>query len=109
MPGAQTSIGPVGEPAAPLQPGGSTQFAVPVQIAGNGEYFDQSGTTTVSVQNLAIDGFAPSVLFYDDDPEHVSQDGVLFRGTVSATAPTRLYYYHDAAADPEMRASSSWR
>lgn len=100
MPGAQTSIGPVGEPAVPLQPGGSTQFTVPVQIAGNGEYFDQAGTTTVSVQNLAIDGFTPGVLFYDDDPEHVSQDGVLFRGTVSATAPTRLFYYHDAGADP---------
>jgi hypothetical protein len=25
---------------------------------------------------------------------------VLFRGTISASAPTRLFYYHDAAADP---------
>jgi hypothetical protein len=100
MPGAQKSIGPVGEPAAPLQPGESTQFTVPVQIAGNGEYFDQSGTTTVSVQNLAVGSFAPGVLFYDDDPEHVGQDGVLFRGTVSATTPTRLFFYHDAVADP---------
>jgi hypothetical protein len=100
MPGAQKSIGPVAEPAAPLQPGESTQFTVPVQIAGNGEYFDQSGTTTVSVQNLAVGSFAPGVLFYDDDPEHVGQDGVLFRGTVSATTPTRLFFYHDAVADP---------
>ena len=87
-------------PAAPLGSGESTQFVVPVQIAGNGQYFSQSGTTTVSVQNLALQPFSPGLLFYDDDPEHVTQDGVLFRGTVSAAQPTRLYYYHDAAADP---------
>ncbi len=78
------------------------QFVVPVQITGNGEYFDQSGTTTVTVQNLALQPFSPELLFYDDDPEHVMQDGVLFRGTVTAMQPTRLYYYHDDAADPRL-------
>ncbi len=100
LPGAQTTIGPVSEPAAALQPGASTQLNVPVQIAGNGQYFDQSGTTTVNVQDVALLGFAPAVLFYDDDPEHVGQDGVLFRGTVSAQEPARLFYYHDAVSDP---------
>ncbi len=100
LPGAQTTIGPVNEPASPLKAGESAEFTVPVQISGDGQYFDQSGTTTVSVQNAALQDFAPEVLFYDDDPEHVSQDGVLFRGTVAATAPARLYYYHDAAGDP---------
>jgi hypothetical protein len=75
---------------------------VPVQIAGNGQYFDQSGTTKVNVQNLALQAFSPGLLFYDDDPEHVRQDGVLFRGSVTATQPTRLYYYHDDGADPRM-------
>ncbi len=32
-------------------------------------------------------------------PSTSAQDGVLFRGTVSAT-PARLYYYHDDVADP---------
>ena len=103
LPGAQTSIGPVSPvSAAPLAPGQSAQFTVPVQIAGNGTYFDQSGTTAVNVRNVALDPFAPSLLFYDDDPEHVTQDGVLFRGTVTAAAPARLFYYHDDTADPRL-------
>jgi hypothetical protein len=100
MPGSQTTIGTASPPAAPLSPGQSAQFVVPVQIAGNGQFFDRTGTTTVTVQNLAVDPFVPEVLFYDDDPEHVAQDGVLFRGTVTSARPARVYYYHDAAADP---------
>jgi len=100
LPGAKTTIGQVTSPAEPLGSGQNLQFVVPVQIAGNGQYFDQSGTTTVSVQNSGLAPFMPALLFYDDDPEHVSQDGVLYRGTVSAAAPTRLYYYHDDATDP---------
>jgi hypothetical protein len=73
---------------------------VPVQIGGNGRYFDQTGTTTVDVQDVAMAPFDPVQLFYDDDPEHVNDDGVLFRATVTAAAPTRLYYYHDAGQDP---------
>lgn len=102
LPGATSSIGNVSPPAEPLPPGRSEQFVVPVQIEGNGRYFDQSGSTTVTVQNLALEPFAPELLFYDDDPEHVAQDGVLFRGTVAASQPTRLYYYHDNAADPRV-------
>jgi hypothetical protein len=102
LPGAQISIGTVTPPSTPLAPGASARFAVPVQIAGNGRYFDQSGTTTVDVQNAALPTFAPALLFYDDDPEHVTQDGVLFRGTVTAGQPTRLYYYHDDAEDPRV-------
>jgi len=100
VPGAQVSIGAVTPPAAPLLPGSSAQFVVPVQISGNGQYFDQSGTTTVTVQNTTLPPFAPGLLFYDDDPEHVSQDGVLFRGSVAFGAPARLYYYHDDTSDP---------
>jgi hypothetical protein len=100
QPGAQTTIGAVPPPSAPLAPGQSAQFLVPVQIAGNGRYFDQSGSTTVNVQNVAVAPFTPGVLFYDDDPERITQDGVLFRGTVTATTPARLYYYHDADEQP---------
>jgi hypothetical protein len=99
LPGAKATVGTV-TPEAPLAAGAGTQFVVPVQIAGNGQYFDRSGTTTVTVQNVVLEPFSPGLLFYDDDPEHVTQDGVLFRGTVTAAQPARLYYYHDDAADP---------
>jgi hypothetical protein len=99
MPSAQVTIGAVSPPTAPLPPGGTAVFVVPIQIAGNGQYFDQSGSTTVTAQNTPLPPFLPGLLFYDDDPEHVSQDGVLFRGSVSLAAPARLYYYHDDLAD----------
>ncbi|MGA8534927.1 MAG: hypothetical protein WB615_12540 [Candidatus Tumulicola sp.] len=100
LPGAQAVIGSVEAPAAPLFPGGEMQFTIPVQISSDGRYFDQTGSTTVSVRNVAAEAIAPALLFYDDDPEHVSADGVLFRGTVTAAEPATLYYYHDNAGDP---------
>lgn len=100
MPGAQVTVGTVAPSPSSLGPGGTAQFVVPIQIAGNGQYFDQSGSTTVTVQNTPLQPFLPGLLFYDDDPEHVAQDGVLFRGSVSLAAPARLYYYHDDLADP---------
>ena len=101
LPGAQTTVGYVAPPAAPLAPGAQIQFAVPVQIvSADGRYFDQTGSTVVNVQNVPADPFVPALLFYDDDPEHITQDGVLFRGTVTAAEPTSLYYYHDNASDP---------
>jgi hypothetical protein len=98
-PDTRVNVGTVEPPATLPSPGQSVQFVVPVTILGNGQYFDQTGSTIVNVENVAAAPFEPGVLFYDDDPEHVNQDGVLFRGTVSAT-PTRLYYYHDDAQDP---------
>ena len=44
-----------------------------VQITSDGRYFDQTGTTTVTVQNTALPPFEPGLLFYDDDPEHVDR------------------------------------
>ena len=101
MPYANMSAS-VTQPSEPLSPGGTAQFPVSVQITSDGRYFDQTGTTTVTVQNTAMSPFDPGLLFYDDDPEHVTADGVLFRGTVSATQPARLYYYHDDPADPRL-------
>ncbi|MEO9263045.1 MAG: hypothetical protein ABI282_03060, partial [Candidatus Baltobacteraceae bacterium] len=100
LPGAITSISPVTPPTAPLSPGEQAQFAVPVQIGGGSAYYDVAGETNVTVQNVPVDTFAPAVLFYDDDPERVVADGVLFRGTIDAAHPTRLYYYHDGGPQP---------
>lgn len=100
LPGTQVTIAGVPPPANPLVPGASAQFVVPVQIGGNPLYFDISGSTTVTVANAPMQPFAPALLFYDDDPEHVLQDGVLFRGSVAMSEPARLYYYHDDGSDP---------
>jgi hypothetical protein len=99
-PGAQTTIAAVTPQPSPLAPGTQSQFSVPVQINGNGAYFDVADTMTVNVQNVPLDGFTPSLLLYDDDPERITQDGVLYRGTIDPGKPVRLYYYHDNSADP---------
>ncbi len=100
LPGAAVHIGTVNPPAAPLFPDQSAQFVVPVQIAGGGQYFDQAGSTTVTVNDLRLEPPLSTLLFYDDDPEHITQDGVLFHGSLSVAQPTRLYYYHDVAVGP---------
>ena len=103
-PGAQATIAPVQAAPSPLPPGAQSTFVVPVQIAGNGLYLDMNGTTAVTVQNVPLDGFSPPLLFYDDDPERITQDGVLYRGTITMAKPARLYYYHDDGSDPRQLA-----
>lgn len=101
QPGTQVQLGAAQPPVVPASPGTQTQFAVPVQITSpSGEYFDQTGSTLVTVVNVALSPFSPALLFYDDDPERIVQDGVLFRSTVTAENPVRLYYYHDDSTDP---------
>ncbi len=95
QPGAQVAIAPVTPAPSPLVPGAQTQFTVPVQIAGGDTYLDVNDSTTVTVQNVDAGTFLPSLLFYDDDPERVNADGVLYRGTFDAARPVRLYFYHD--------------
>jgi hypothetical protein len=101
LPGTQTQIGQTVVPVLPLAPGEQTQFSIPVSVTSpTGTYFDQTGTTVVNVENVPVDPFDPALLFYDDDPEKVSADGVLFRGTVTAAQPARLYYYHVDVGGP---------
>jgi len=102
QPGAQATVTVPTSPA-PLV-GESVQTAVPVQIAGNGTYFDVTGTTNMTVRNVGVEPFAPPVLFYDDDPERIVADGLVYRGSVSSQTPARLYYYHDGGPDPRRLA-----
>lgn len=95
LPGAVPQIGQIAAPALPLGPGGQTAFSVPVTIAGGDQYLDVSGTTQVSVQNVASAPFAPPLLYYSDDPERIESDGVLFRATLTTAQPVRLYDYHE--------------
>jgi hypothetical protein len=105
LPGTQVQIGQVPAPVTVPSPGAQNQVLIPVQISSpNGEYFDQSGTTVVTVANVGTDAFLPALLFYDDDPERMTADGLLYRGSVSNALPARLYYYHDDSSDPRRLA-----
>ena len=96
QPGASVTVQPFTLPAA-LGPGASAAVPVSVRIAGP-DYFDVDATQSVEIQNLALAPFSPPLLMYDDDPEKLTQDGVLFRADVTAASPARLYYYHENTA-----------
>ncbi|HEV2260691.1 MAG TPA: hypothetical protein VGR69_00150, partial [Candidatus Rubrimentiphilum sp.] len=85
-----------------LPPGSLTGLSAQVQIPGNDRYYPVNATVSVNLQNVAADPFAPPTLFYDDDPERITQDGVLYRGQVTSSSPTRLYYYHENTDQPHQ-------
>lgn len=87
-----------------LGPGATAAVPVPVHIAGGDRYFDVDTIPTVTLQNVQADAFAPPLLFYDDDPEKLTDTGVLFRGQVQTSTPARLYYYHENTGAARMLA-----
>lgn len=100
QPGASETVAqPATTPVPPL-PNAQLTFDVPVAIGGNAADYDVSTTARVRVDNEAVEPFAPPTLFYDDDPERVDADGVIYRTSVSAANPARLYYYHDDGGPP---------
>jgi len=98
QPGAVASLGAFAAPPQ-LEPGASAVVPVPVQISGGDAYFDVSALSTISLQNVPVTPWEPSTLFYDDDPEKIVTDGVLYRNEVVPSTPVRLYYYHENSAD----------
>jgi hypothetical protein len=98
QPGASLHVASVTPP--PLDPGSTASLAVPVTVDGHGTSLDVSAQTNVNVTNVAEEPLAPPLLFYDDDPEHLTADGISYRGTVEAGTPARLYLYHDDLGDP---------
>jgi|SRR5947209_189245 len=93
-PGAALDVG--GISAGDLRPGQTLEARANVVLRGNDQYVDQSGTTNVHVRVDALPQLDPALLFYSDDPERLGplDDGVLFRGTIDATRPARVYAYH---------------
>ncbi len=80
-----------------------TQFDVPVTIDGNG-YFGVSGTTHVTVENVALPPIFPQRLLVSDYPERLTADGVLFSAHLDTKAPQRFLYYHfNPATEPARR------
>ena len=99
--GAQAHLGDFTPPVLPA--GASASVAVPVTLAGSDErYFTVTDTANVMLEHVPASPFSPALLYYDDDPEQLADDGVLYRGTVSASAPVRLYYYHENGRDPRQ-------
>lgn len=100
--GAQVALGNFAVPPF-LPPGATAAIPVPVTIAsGDERYFPVAAMTSVTVEHVVAAPFAPPVLYYDDDPEKVVSDGVLYRGSVSVAQPARLYYYHENGSDPRQ-------
>jgi hypothetical protein len=85
-----------GVTTGPLRGGDALEARATVIVRGNDQFVDQSGTTNVHVRVGALPQLDPVVLFYSDDPERLGplDDGVLFRGTIDATRPVRVYAYH---------------
>ncbi|HET9393458.1 MAG TPA: hypothetical protein VFO29_08100 [Candidatus Rubrimentiphilum sp.] len=83
-----------------LAPGSIGAFDAQVQITGGDQYYPVNSVVNVNLQNVPTESFAPSLLLYDDDPEHITTEGVLYRGRVSPGQPARLYYYHDNNNQP---------
>jgi hypothetical protein len=85
-----------GVTVGPLRPGDALEARANVSVRGNDQFVDQSGTTNVHLRVAALAQLEPVVLFYSDDPERLGplDDGVLFRGTIDATRPVRVYAYH---------------
>ncbi len=83
-----------------LAPGSVGAFDAQVQVPGSDSYYPVNALVNVNLQNVAAQAFIPPVLFYDDDPEHITTEGVLYRGHIDPATPVRLYYYHDNNAQP---------
>lgn len=98
QPGAVARLQPITMPQT-LSEGGSAAIPVGVQITGGDRYYDVDTTASVAVQDVPTQPYEPSLLFYDDDPEKIVQNGLLYRNSVTAAAPARLYYYHQNTGD----------
>jgi hypothetical protein len=90
--------------AQPLHPGEVLEAQAFVTLTGNGQWSDVPGTTAVHVAVTPLPPLQPQVLFYSDDPEHVTADGVLYRSPIpiDRTRAARAYVYHVSDA-PDRR------
>jgi hypothetical protein len=100
QPGEKIVYGPILPPLVPLDAGFLRTVAVPVELVTASGSVAASATTDVTLTNFDAWPFDPPVLYFDDDPENIVADGVLFRATVDTTRPARLYYYHQNSGTP---------
>lgn len=100
QPGAGTpQLAPLTLPTL-FAPGSTAALPLQVLIPGGDQYYDVTANVTLNLQNIDAAPFLPPLLFYDDDPEKIPADGVLFRNQITSSTPARLYYYHENMTDP---------
>jgi hypothetical protein len=78
-----------------LDRGFLTSYGVNVSIDPGPGAAGVTGSARVDVTNADVPDTAPETLAFTDDPERITDYGVLSRTTVSAAEPTRIYYYHE--------------
>ncbi|MBC5801161.1 MAG: hypothetical protein GIX03_10850 [Candidatus Eremiobacteraeota bacterium] len=100
LPGAVVVPGSAQLPAS-LAPGERIDAPVRFHVDGKDRYVDVDGIATAHLSIATPTPIPPTVLFYSDDPEELTQDGVLFRGTLTRERPVRLYYYHQTKVPNE--------
>jgi hypothetical protein len=93
--GASIRYGRIFPTLQSLAAGFITTVNVQVFIVGGPDSATVSWTPAVNITNVALPPVTPTTLFFDDDPEYLQSEGLIFRGTVGADGPARLYYYHD--------------
>lgn len=87
-------------PLLALPAGTRTAVNVFVQVVGDPSSVPVQGTSTVTIDNVTVPDDPAVQLFYSDDPEVVTSDGLAFQGEVTTSRPTRLYYYHTLVGMP---------
>jgi hypothetical protein len=94
-PGASVSFGGVTLPPR-LSPGIEVEALARVHLSGNGAGAGVDGTTAVHLRVESLAQLDPSFLLYSDDPEKIpaNANGLLFRDTLAADEPSRVYAYH---------------
>ena len=94
-PGASRTYGPIVPwPLPPLASGARAAVNVTVTLSGDGTSAPVTGLTTVTLNGVEVPPAPPTVLYLSDDPEYLLSEGLIFRGSVPADRPARLYYYH---------------
>ena len=80
----------------PLHAGDALEALARVTISAGASYAPVAGTTAVHLQVETLTQLEPACLFYSDDPERLvaADDGVLYRNSIAANQPVRLYAYH---------------
>ncbi len=86
-------------PGDDLRPGDVLEASAHVRLDGGDTYVGVDGITNVHLRVESLAQIDPQVLYYSDDPERLESgdDGVLYRNTIEASKPVRVYAYHVAS------------
>lgn len=93
QPGSSLEVGPLPSLSSPGGPGSTLQAQVPVKISGR-DYVPFTATVPVTVRNHPWAPREAEQLIVSNDPENVSQPGLLAQGRLIPQQANRLLYHH---------------